>query len=173
MRCIYTDTHVTPTLHRRFMLAENSLIKIGYSHKNTFRSITTSTLVQKGSNIGQPKPTLPQQKLKSFTKSQLSHMLATTFFLNMSQTQMMQGAGKWWLQKKKRTSLYSVTSDILAAEKMLQQPCPCSDSPTIWPLHVKMWHQTGECNLHPLLSFSSQQALAWGTREKTNEIKEL
>lgn len=42
---LHKTLHVTPTLHRRFMLAENSLTKTGYSDKNTFRSITTSTFL--------------------------------------------------------------------------------------------------------------------------------
>lgn len=68
--------------------------------------------------------------------------------------------------------LPSATRCLLAAGGMLQQHCPCSASPTTWPLQLKREVKLENATYTLFLLFS-QQALAWGSGERTGEIKEL
>lgn len=104
------------TLHRWFTLAESSLAKIGYSDKNIFLSTTTSTSAYKGSDIGQRELTLPQQQ-----GFQLSHMLATAFLLNQSQTGT--GARGWQMVAVEREKTF-----VTHCHRML--PCCRRNAPT-------------------------------------------
>lgn len=157
------------------MLAESSLAKICYNDKNTFASITTSTSVQKGSNIGQPKPTLPQQQ--EFQREPASTYVSYHRFCHISPKSV---SDINWCK--------GLANGVSSGRKVLCYPLPWDASllqeessnslvhvqllplfghPS-WKREIKLENAT-----YTLFLLFSQQALAWGTGERTREIKEL
>lgn len=58
------------------------------------------------------------------------------------------------------------TRYFLATEGLLQQPCPCSASTTIWPLQLKMWDQTREYTISSFFFLNKYQLGAVGKEQR-------